>query len=814
MSAAQPPGRPAPESQGPQAADLPAGSRSWWRFDGRRGTWLALAAVLLLALLVRLAFSFRAPPFVTNDSLSYLLPGFDLIHGAGFHPILKRPPLYPLFVGGVLGLFGEDLRLLMLVQHLLGVLTVLFTYGIGRLLFGAAGGLVAALLTAIGGPIDRDRALPDERGAVHAAADGRAARLPRRGAGAAPGRHAGAAGAGRRAARPRRADPPDRPAHPADPGSRPAVPAAALAAGPARRRWPWSRCSASVVVPWMARNQAVQGTFAIAGGSGEGLAVRTIRYEQRFDFREPPGGDADRTLARARRIYRDEAEDGSAFELRQRLVDELGVSEVEAERLMRTIALQAILRQPGYYLAGTAEMLVTTFVGRPVRLRQDWLPWRNIAWDERVRHLLPEPTAVEERGFAAAERLVTIYDPARVAPLLALLGAVGALSGSASGAAGGAAGRPGRGGCAAGRGRPDRHRVAVPFPARSAHQRPGGRRAGDAGRADPRAAAPIVGLARRAAGHDPGGAGLVRRRRSVWYDIRVDVMALLLLVFGAIVLRVAFFTSAPPFLNPDSAGYYVPGRNLAYGDGFDLGLRRTPTYPLFIAAVVSFVGEDLQKLVTVQHVLFGPLLVALTYLLGRLVASRPAAIVAAALVAISGPLLLYEHYVMTEVPFAILLLALLSATVLATRRASLGWAALAGLLFGALVLCRPSGQILAPVVVGTLLLLMPAAWSRRLLAVGVLAICALAVIVPWMAYNQRTQGVFTIAGSGRFLLARTLKMDPGGFTFPDAPPGVVEDATKAAARRIVQEEAAASGRARWRSGSATSLACPTPRRTR
>jgi len=282
----------------------------------------------------------------------------------------------------------------------------------------------------------------------------------------------------------------------------------------------------------------------------------------------------------------------------------------------------------------------------------------------------------------------------------------------------------------------------------------------------------------------------VKRRPTVWHDVRADVVPLLLLVFGAIVLRVAFFTSAPPFLNPDSAGYYVPGRNLVYGDGFDLGLRRTPTYPLFVAAVVSFVGEDLQKLVTLQHFLFGPLLVALTYLLGRLLASRPVAIVAAALVGISGPLLLYEHYVMTEVPFAILLLALLSATVLATRRASLGWAGAAGLLFGALVLCRPSGQILAPIVGGTLLLLMPAPWSRRVMVVGALAICALVLVVPWTAYNQRTQGVFTIAGSGRFLLARTLKMDPGGFTFPDAPSGVVESPTKAAARKIVQEEAA------------------------
>jgi hypothetical protein len=273
-----------------------------------------------------------------------------------------------------------------------------------------------------------------------------------------------------------------------------------------------------------------------------------------------------------------------------------------------------------------------------------------------------------------------------------------------------------------------------------------------------------------------------------WRCLRADVLLVVLLVFGAIAVRVAFYTSAPPFLNPDSAGYYVPGRNLVFGDGFDLGLRRTPTYPLFIAAVVSFVGEDLQALVTVQHFLFGPLLVSLTYVLGRLTAGRPAAVVAAVLVGVSGPLLLYEHYVMTEVPFAILLLSLLSASILAVRRASLAWAGLAGLLFGALVLCRPSGQILAPIVGGTLLL-MPAAWSRRLLALGVLAACALIVVIPWMAYNQHTQGAFVIAGSGRFLLARTLKMDPGGFSF-EAPPGVAEDGTRAAARRIVQEEAA------------------------
>jgi hypothetical protein len=292
----------------------------------------------------------------------------------------------------------------------------------------------------------------------------------------------------------------------------------------------------------------------------------------------------------------------------------------------------------------------------------------------------------------------------------------------------------------------------------------------------------------QAPSRDAGRNDHVRRLLGDGRDIRADVIAVLLLVLGAIAIRAAFFTSAPPFFDTDSPGYYAPGRNLVFGDGFNLGLRRTPTYPLFIAAVVSQVGEDLQALVTVQHFIFGPVLVGLTYLLGRLVTSRLAAIGAAALVGISGPLLLYEHYVMTEVPFAILQLAVLIATVLAVRCSSLIWAGIGGLLLGALVLCRPSGQLLAPIVAGAMLL-MPVSWSRRLAAIGLLAACALVVIVPWMAYNQRTQGAFAIAGSGRFLLARTLKNDPGGSTF-DPPPGVVEEGVRAAARRIVQEEAA------------------------
>jgi 4-amino-4-deoxy-L-arabinose transferase-like glycosyltransferase len=116
-------------------------------------TVYCLLLVGLVALAVRLAFHFRAPPFITNDSLSYLLPGFDLARGLEFAPILKRPPLYPAFIGGVIAAFGEEPRVLVLIQHLLGVLTVLGAFGIGLLIFGRGGALLAGLLTALSGPL-------------------------------------------------------------------------------------------------------------------------------------------------------------------------------------------------------------------------------------------------------------------------------------------------------------------------------------------------------------------------------------------------------------------------------------------------------------------------------------------------------------------------------------------------------------------------------------------------------------------------------------------------------------------------------------
>src|SRR5690349_9761855 len=117
---------------------LPARCLAWVR---RHPDLTCVGLLLLIGGGMRLAFAFRAPPlFVGGDSQTYLVPGFELARGLGFAPILKRPPLYPLFIAFSILLTGEDPHGLALLQHLLGLGTVVLTYWLARAAFGEEAG--------------------------------------------------------------------------------------------------------------------------------------------------------------------------------------------------------------------------------------------------------------------------------------------------------------------------------------------------------------------------------------------------------------------------------------------------------------------------------------------------------------------------------------------------------------------------------------------------------------------------------------------------------------------------------------------------
>lgn len=186
-----------------------------------------------------------------------------------------------------------------------------------------------------------------------------------------------------------------------------------------------------VWLPWSSRNWLVHGSFSAEGNAGQTLVGRAMRHDRGFAFENP--SDPDPARQRAREIMRD-GRGRFVTPTRERLKRELGLSDAEANRLMRDLALETILRQPGYYLWGTAAWFGQLAQGAPERYRDHWQTRRDSGSREEwegyrdIRHLLGPPSPLQEQQYGEAEALLGLFQPARLGPaipLLALVGGVG-----------------------------------------------------------------------------------------------------------------------------------------------------------------------------------------------------------------------------------------------------------------------------------------------------------------------------------------------------------------------------------------------------
>src|SRR5688572_13119464 len=223
----------------------------------------------------------------------------------------------------------------------------------------------------------------------------------------------------------------------------------------------------------------------------------------------------------------------------------------------------------------------------------------------------------------------------------------------------------------------------------------------------------------------------------------LDAILVLIVVLVAIVVRTRFLSAGPPtFVTPDSDDYLWPGYALASGLGFEPELRRTPLYPIFIGAVLA-TGGDLATLAAVQHGL-GVVTAGLTYGLGRIafgnVAGRASGLLAGLMVALSGPLVIYEHYLMSEALFTLTLTLALLALVVALRRPSARWLLAAGGAVALAGLARPIGQAVVPIALGLPFLLALPAWRTGLRRVGLVAVGIVLVMAPWTIRNLALHG--------------------------------------------------------------------------
>ncbi|MCC7104436.1 MAG: glycosyltransferase family 39 protein [Chloroflexi bacterium] len=395
---------------------------------------MSVALVALVALVLRAAFLFRAPMFIIGDSENYFWPGYQLARGLGFDLDLRRTPLYPLFIAGVVSTIGEDLFALALAQHLLGVATAVLAALLARRLFGRWAGLAAGLLVALSGSqvlsehnvmaeplfttliaasallgvVALQRTSLDRWQAVCLASSGMTLAL------AALARPIGLA-------------------------LLPVLPVLLLLQRPGLKRWfvttvVFAVSVSAVLVPWSVRNALQHERLSIDGVPGQTLVGRTVRHD-RFTFWDPTtmAPDPDPRRQKARELMQDAAERGSFITpLRRRITQSLGVTDQQANLLMRDLAVQAIIHQPAYFLHGTLLNFVALTGGWPERPREYWDTRRDAGSREEweaypsIKRLLGPPDPVQERQFGRAEQLVG-FQLGRAGPLVSLLALVGIL---------------------------------------------------------------------------------------------------------------------------------------------------------------------------------------------------------------------------------------------------------------------------------------------------------------------------------------------------------------------------------------------------
>jgi hypothetical protein len=215
--------------------------------------------------------------------------------------------------------------------------------------------------------------------------------------------------------------------------------------------------------------------------------------------------------------------------------------------------------------------------------------------------------------------------------------------------------------------------------------------------------------------------------------------------------------------NGDSVGYVDLAHGLSSGCGFarlsngkcmSPQINRTPGYPLFLSLM-----PDLRIALAVQALLSGLMI----FVLGAFVSSRwglSAGLIAATLVALDVPSIVYSNEIMSETLFTVFfvlgVLAALSARPRGNRGQRFALVTLSSILFGAAILVRPIGQfaVLAPAMIP--LAFAGVSWPRRIGYVALIVSIPAMVVAGWSARNYRVSGVasFSTIGAINFFYYR------------------------------------------------------------
>jgi 4-amino-4-deoxy-L-arabinose transferase-like glycosyltransferase len=241
----------------------------------------------------------------------------------------------------------------------------------------------------------------------------------------------------------------------------------------------------------------------------------------------------------------------------------------------------------------------------------------------------------------------------------------------------------------------------------------------------------------------------VDRRAAVLGHRRPGTGLVLILLAGVLARLVLWyaFRDAPIHIW-DERDYDTLARNLLETGEFTFHPSDTPTslrpplYPALVAAVYQLTGVGNFAAVRLVQAALSLLTVVVAYRLGREITSPRTAVWLAGLCCFYPSLLAYNNLLLTEVLFTLLLTTSCYWTVLALKRASVGYGVAAGVALGLAALTRSVVWLAPPFLAGFLLLTCRAGWARRLAVAAAVVAAFAATIAPWAVRNTRLQGTF------------------------------------------------------------------------
>jgi 4-amino-4-deoxy-L-arabinose transferase-like glycosyltransferase len=114
----------------------------------RRDDFLVIAGVVILALALRI-YTFPIARVIAADGISYVNIARSIFRGEGFSGTVHYPPVFPLLIGLMNVLVGDDELAGKLVSMVMGTALVVPVYLLAKTLFSRQTAVVAALLVAL-----------------------------------------------------------------------------------------------------------------------------------------------------------------------------------------------------------------------------------------------------------------------------------------------------------------------------------------------------------------------------------------------------------------------------------------------------------------------------------------------------------------------------------------------------------------------------------------------------------------------------------------------------------------------------------------